>query len=427
MRIAMLSVHSSPLASLGSKEAGGMNVYVKELSSELGRRGIPVDIFTRLQDSKLPSIQNLAPGVRVVNLRAGPAVPYNKNLILRHLPEFTRNVTAFATSQQLHYSLIHSHYWLSGEAALSLRQAWDLPIVNMFHTLGTMKNSVARSVEEAETKQRVAIERRLMQEVEVVVAATPLDRAQMVWHYGADASRIQIIPCGVDHELFAPQAQPIARQQLGLNADDRLIVCVGRMEPLKGMDILIQALALLTQRMPALHGKLKVLLIGGENETNSHNWNTEQHRLDDMRQQLGLQKQVIFLGTQPQERLSTYYAAADLVAAPSFYESFGLAALEAMACGKPVIASNVGGLGWTIEAGRNGLLVPPGDSAALAAQIEWLLNDAQAQAALGQAARQRALNFSWRSVTCKVLKLYHSLLKERLCPCFENWRLAQVC
>lgn len=411
MRIAMLSVHSSPLAQLGGKEAGGMNVYVRELARELGQHGVPVDIFTRSQDRAAPTIVPLACGARVINLHTGPAAPYDKNWVLTYLPEFVSRIRCFADGQDLAYDVIHSHYWLSGEAGVRLRRSWGIPVAHMFHTLGVMKNQVARSAEEAETSQRIAIERQLMQEVDAIIAATPLDRAQMVWHYGADAEQISVIPCGVDLRHFQPRPQGDARARLGLPADQRLLLCVGRMEPLKGMDCLIRALALLYSRHPAWRDWLRVLLVGGAAEDQPDRWNTEQRRLAKLRAELGVTSAVSFMGAQAQKVLPDFYAAADVVVVPSHHESFGMVALEALACGAPVIASNVGGLASTIEDGHSGLLVPHDDPTALADRLEFLLTAEARRTALSGAARQRALSYGWNSVARKLCHLYADLIE----------------
>jgi D-inositol-3-phosphate glycosyltransferase len=409
----MLSVHSSPLARLGGKEAGGMNVYVRELARELGSRGVPVDIFTRSQDREAPTVEPLSCGVRVINLHTGPAAPYDKNWVLTYLPEFVSRVRCFADGEDLSYDLIHSHYWLSGEAALRLRRSWGVPVVHMFHTLGAMKNSVARSKEETETGRRIAIERRLMQEVDTVVAATPLDRAQMVWNYGADSERIRVVPCGVDLRRFQPSEQAAARARLGLPLNERLLVCVGRMEPLKGMDALIRALALLRSQGHPWSAELRVLLVGGDPEGRPDEWNAEQRRLDALRHELGVAEQVRFVGAQPQELLPAYFAAADLVAVPSHYESFGMVALEALASGAAVLASNAGGLALTIEDGRSGLLFPPDDHTALAAQVARLLDDPAFADELRAGARRRAAEYSWGSVARRITAIYAELVSQR--------------
>lgn len=414
MRVAMLCVHSSPLARLGGKEAGGMNVYVRELARELGRRGIPVDIFTRSQQPNTPLISPLDYNVRVVNLHTGPAAPYDKNWVLDYLPEFVGRVRCFADGEDLNYDIIHSHYWLSGEAALMLRRSWQVPVVHMFHTLGKMKNIVARSSEETETTQRELIEERLLRDVDRVVAATPLDRAHMVWHYGADASRIELIPCGVDLKLFQPGDQATAREQLGLAPQPkRLIVTVGRMEPLKGMDALIRALAIVHKRRPDLAATSEVALIGGGNESQEAEWNNEQRRLNQLRTDLGVKDAVHFVGARPQEQIPLFYAAADIVAVPSHYESFGMAALEALACAKPVIASNVGGLPSMITDGDNGFLIPHDNPEALADRIETLFDDPALAQRLAERAQERAQNYSWSRIARDNAQLYERLIDQQ--------------
>lgn len=413
MRVAMLSVHSSPLARLGGKEAGGMNVYVRELARELGSRGIPVDIFTRSQDRRVPLIEPLSCGARVINLHTGPAAPYDKNWVLTYLPEFVSRVRCFAEGEDLNYDIIHSHYWLSGEAAVRLRRSWGVPVVHMFHTLGAMKNSVARSDEETETNQRIAIERRLMQEVDVVVAATPLDRAQMVWNYNAPAERIQVIPCGVDLRRFQPDDRTAARAEVGLHDDALVLMLVGRMEPLKGMDALIRATALLCERRPEWRDRLRAVLVGGDPEGRQAQWNSEQRRLDGLRHDLGIVEQVQFFGARPQEQLPALFSAADVVTVPSHYESFGMVALEALATGAAVIASNAGGLALTIEDGRSGLLFPVDDHTALAAQIERLLDNPDVTANLRSGARRRAAEYGWPTIARRISSLYDDLRQTR--------------
>jgi D-inositol-3-phosphate glycosyltransferase len=403
----MLSVHSSPLARLGGKEAGGMNVYVRELARELGRQGVLVDIFTRSQHSAEPFIAPLDHGARVVNLHTGPSAPYDKNWVLAYLPEFVSRVRCFADGEDLSYDVIHSHYWLSGEAALALRRSWRVPVVHMFHTLGALKNSVARSAAETETGQRIAIERRLMESADRIVAATPLDRAQMVWHYGARADHINVVPGGVDLAQFSPRPQAEARARLGLPPRPaRLLVCVGRMEPLKGMDALIRALALLRASDAPWAKETEVLLVGGEGEDRPEAWNEEQRRLHGLRVELGVAGAVRFCGAQPQGLLVDYYAAADAVAVPSHYESFGLAALEALASGAPVVASNVGGLSTIVEDGTSGFLVPHDNPEALAQRLAALLSDGALRAQMAAGARPRAERYGWPTVAREIRRVY---------------------
>src|SRR5690349_5476803 len=264
MRIAMLSIHSSPIAQLGGKEAGGMNVYVREISRELGRRGISVDMFTRSQDPAAPTVIELDQHVRVINLHSGPSAPYDKNWVLTYVPEFVSRARCFADGEDLTYDLIHSHYWLSGEAALALRRSWGVPVVHMFHTLGAMKNRVARGAEERETRQRSAIERSQIESMDAIVGATELDRDQLVVNYGVDADRIKVVPCGVDMQRFYPRDMAEARTALDLPPPPhKLLLLVGRIEPLKGIDALIRALALLLERHPEWRGALTAFVVGG--------------------------------------------------------------------------------------------------------------------------------------------------------------------
>lgn len=406
-RIAMLSVHTCPLASLGGKETGGMNVYIRDLSRELGRRGIAVDCFTRSQNPDIPRINDrLGPNGRVIHLPAGPEAPYDKNRVAEHLPQFVSHTLDFARREGLRYDVIHSHYWLSGLAALELRAVWGAPIVQMFHTLGHMKNSVATSPEEWETEQRIEGEGRVMNLADRLVAATPLERAQMVWLYGADASRVSVVPCGVDLGLFHPVPPEQARRNLGLPAGRRVVLFVGRIEPLKGIDTLLRAMALVAPQIPDWQAGLSVIIIGGAPGAGFEQTNAEMVRLQRLRAELGIEDLVTFQGAQDQDTLAHYYAAAEMVVMPSHYESFGMVALEAMACGTPVVASKVGGLAFSVQDGETGFLVPGGDPAALAARIHQLLTDDQLRQRLGQQAARWARRYSWPAVAQQVLDVY---------------------
>jgi len=409
----MLSIHSSPLARLGGKEAGGMNVYVRELSRELGRRGISVDMFTRSQDPNAPTVVELERNVRVVNLHTGPSAPYDKNWVLTYVPEFVSRARCFADGEDLGYDLIHSHYWLSGQAALALRRSWGVPVVHMFHTLGAMKNRVARGEQERETKQRITIERKQIQAMDAIIAATPLDREQMVANYGVEADRIKVVPCGVDLRHFYPRDLADSRAALGLPAaPHKLLLLVGRIEPLKGIDALIRAVSLLIERRPEWRGSLTALVVGGGAETQPAGWNAEQRRLDALRRELGLVDTIRFVGARPQGQLPLFYSAADIVTMPSHYESFGMATLEGLACGRPVVATNAGGPAHIVEDGVSGLLTPPDDHTALAAQFERLLADEALRERMSAAALARAQRFGWSAVASHILHIYCDTLEQ---------------
>ncbi len=408
MPTALLAIHTSPLARLGGKEAGGMNVYVRELAAQFGARGIPLDIFTRYQDATQPPVIALHPGVRLCHIAAGPRAPYDKNRILDHLPAIVQQINDQQRNNPQPYTIIHSHYWVSGVVALALRDQWRVPVVQMFHTLGALKNQIARSAEETETLRRIEIERTLLQQVDAIIAATPLDREQM-HSYTPHTAPIHIIPPGVNLAHFRPQPRPAARQQLGLPPEPRILLCVGRMEPLKGMDNLIRALALLHTQYPHWREQLRVVLVGGSDEQHPTDWNAEQHRLDALRHSLGVTHAVTFAGAQPHAQLPAWYAAADVLVVPSHYESFGMVVLEGMACGVPVVASDVGGMRYSIEPEQSGLRVPPDDSPALAASLHRLLSDSDLYHRLQQGGIARAAHYSWQQITDQIIALSHRL------------------
>jgi D-inositol-3-phosphate glycosyltransferase len=396
LSVAMLSVHTCPLAALGGKETGGMNVYVRQTARELGRMGVQVDVFTRSQNATIPRIVELGPGARVVHLPAGPEAPLPREALHRHLGEFADGVEAFAREQGLAYDLIHSHYWLSGVAGLALRERWGTPLIQMFHTLGRLKNEVAQSPAELEPELRIDEEARVVAQADRIVAANVVERAHLVWYYGARAERVAVIPCGVDTDLFQPMDPAKAKDLLELPPDP-LLLYVGRVQPIKGLDTLLEAMALIAA--PA-----DLLVVGGEHDEPDGHGAALRARVAA----LGLDKRVRFLRAQPQRRLRLFYAAADATVMPSYYESFGMVALEAMACGSPVVASRVGGLTTTVQDGVTGRLVPEGDPAALAAAITPLLGSAEGRR-LGQQATRWAAEHRWPCVAEAVCRLYSEL------------------
>jgi D-inositol-3-phosphate glycosyltransferase len=387
-----------------------MNVYVRDLSRELGRRGIAVDCFTRSQDPDVPRInRDLGPNSRVIHLPAGPEAPYDRNLVAEHLPQFVDGILSFARQERLYYDVLHSHYWLSGLAARDLRRAWGAPIVQMFHTLGHMKNSVASSPEEWEPERRIEGEAEVMGLADRLVAATPLERAQMVWLYGADAAKISVVPCGVDLGLFHPIPPDEAKRNLRLPTTRRIVLFVGRIEPLKGIDTLLRAMAEVVPGIPCWQEDLSVIIIGGAPGAGLEQASAELARLQQLRAELGLEALVTFQGAKDQDMLAYYYSAADMVVMPSLYESFGMVALEAMACGTPVVGSKVGGLAYNIQDGQTGFLVPERDVDALAARIRLLLCDADLRKRLGRQAAQWAQRNAWPAIADQIVDLYEQV------------------
>ncbi len=399
LRVAVLSVHTCPLAALGGKQTGGMNVYVREVARELGRMGVSVDVFTRSQNPAIPQVVPLGPNAQVVHLPAGPEAPMPREEVHRHLPEFVENVERFRRAARLDYALIHSHYWLSGVAGLDLAGRWGVPLIQMFHTLGQLKNAAARAPEEREPPLRIAEEERIVARADCLVASNPVERAHLVWYYRAAAEGTRVIPCGVDTELFRPMDQQEAKAALGLGSAPTLLY-VGRLRPIKGLETLLEALP----RIRTLPGLEPVLfIVGGEADE------PENGHVASLRERvaaLGLDGAVRFLGAQPQEELRRYYTAADVTVMPSYYESFGMVALEAMACGKPVIASRVGGLTTTVQDGVSGYLVPEGDPLVLADRVSTILGDAGLRRRFGREAVRLAAHYRWPCVAEKVCRLY---------------------
>ncbi len=404
----MLSVHTCPLATLGGKKTGGMNVYVRELSRELSERGIRVDVFTRSQDPCVPHVNDSALGekARVIHIPTGPERPLPTAEVYPHLPRFVEGVQAFAREEGLHYDLLHSHYWLSGWAALELRKSWHVPVIQMFHTLGRMKNRIAQDEAERESELRLEVEDRLIREADYLVAATPAERVQLLWLYDADMHRIRVIPPGVNLKHFHPIPQQEALRKIGVPEAGRMLLFVGRIEPLKGIDTLMRAISILKQEAPHLVENLCVSIIGGAASGDESPPDREMLRLKQLREALGLDDLVTFLGSKSQETLQYYYSAAEAVIMPSHYESFGMVALEAAACGTPVIASEVGGLAYLIQDGVTGFHVPTNDPAELAGKICLLLENEDLRREMSAAAIRRAREYAWPRIADQIQQLY---------------------
>jgi D-inositol-3-phosphate glycosyltransferase len=410
LRVAMLSYHTCPLATLGGKDTGGMNVYVRDLTCELGRLGIHVDVFTRSQDEHVPHVlHDLGYGNRVVHVPAGPEQPLAKEQLAGYLPEFVEGIKQFAAEKSIHYDLIHSHYWMSGLAAEMLSDAWGVPIVHMFHTLGEMKNRIAASEAEKEGAYRLNGERRVLARADRIVAATLAELAQLQWLYKADMHRITVIPPGVDTGHFYPIPADEAKQYIGIPRDNRVVLFVGRIEPLKGVDTLIRAMSCLRgceKDKPA-----DLVIIGGDPDAAPDVMTAEMTRLQQMCKDLSLNHMVVFLGKRGQDTLPYYYSAADVLVMPSHYESFGMVALEAMACGTPVIASQVGGLAFLVQDGITGFQVPDGDVEALCVKLSLLLGNPTLRLQMGQQAASYARSYAWENIAAQIIKVYEGLLQ----------------
>ena len=409
----MVSVHACPLARLGGRDSGGMNVYVRELARELGRRGHEVDVFTRWREKDDPRIQPLGPNARVVHIQSGPMGYWPKMDVYEHLDEFTAKLDAHVASEGTEYDLIHSHYWLSAEVARALAPRWRVPRIQMFHTLGLVKREVMDEDIDGESDVRITIERRAVRESAAVVAASQIEVGELLGLYAADRAKLHIIPCGVDPTVFRPMRQSDAREKLGRDQCEHLVLFVGRIEQIKGIDVLLRALGLLFFRHPELRSDVCLLVVGGALDPGDDAPETEKIlELRRLVHQHRMEANVSFVGSLDQPALATYYAAADVCAVPSLTESFGLVALEAMACGTPVVGTRVGGLQTLIDDGESGLLVPAGDYQALADAIARVLTDPRLRMHLAHGARERAEHYTWQSVGARMEALYARILAD---------------
>jgi D-inositol-3-phosphate glycosyltransferase len=395
--IAVVSVHTSPLARPGTRDSGGMNVYIRELSRQMGRRAHTMDIFTRRTDPDTPEITIIDERTRVIQVSAGP-FGASKGSLRRHVGEFTDNVLAFHDEHNLHYDLIHSNYWLSGIVGMGLKAEWGIPHVAMFHTLAEAKNR--HHPAEREPAYRVRGEMKVASNADQLICASEGEKDLLISAYGASRENVSVVPCGVDTLRFRPMKRDRVRCKLGLPDDEPIVLFVGRIEPLKGIDVLVQAMA-------CLETEARLLVVGGDGKDVGR-----KAQLMELAAGLGIADRVTFLDAVPHSDLPLYYNAADVCVVPSYYESFGMVALEAMACGVPVVVSRVAGLKETVRDGRTGYLVPWRCPEPFAERLELLLSNEPLRRKLGREARAEAERFRWSEVATQVEDVYHDLVSE---------------
>ena len=399
LRIAMLSAHSSPLGKLGSKDTGGMSVYVRELSRQLGRRGHRVDIYTRHSPDARDRVMELDPGVRLIHLRLGDNHHLSKAEMVPHLKGFFRELEQFRSIQRLEYDLIHSNYWLSGMLGMWAQEAWKCPHVVMFHSLGTLKNHTGIGGPEPEA--RIATENTVIKTCHRIIAPTRREKERLINFYNALPGKIGVVPCGVDLELFCPMSPSTARRQLGFKAHDTLALFVGRFDAMKGLDKLLEAMSYLRNG-----SHLRLIVVGGDG---THT--PEGQKLLGLARAFGVEDSIAFVGRIDQKDLPLYYNAADVMVMPSYYESFGLVSLEALACGLPVVATPVGVMDTVIREGLNGQLVANGDATLLAKAIDRVASRSAARSAA--AIRQTVQEFAWPHVATAIIGEYEKTLALR--------------
>jgi D-inositol-3-phosphate glycosyltransferase len=408
-RIATVSVHTSPLEQPGTGDAGGLNVYVVEVAKLLAARGVEVDIFTRAVSRDLPPVAELAPGVLVRHLAAGPFEDLDKADLPGQLCHFTFEVLrAEAAYAPGRYDLVHGHYWLSGQVGAVAKERWGVPFVQSMHTLGRVKNAALAAGDAAEPAVRLRGEAEVIAAADRLVANTDEEARQLIGLYDADPGRVAVINPGVDLVVFRPGSQQQARQRLGLDADAVLLVFAGRVQPLKAPDIVLRAAAQMIRNNPGLAGRLTVAFVGGPSGAGR----ADPDGLTELAAQLGIAGVIRLEPPCPHPELADWYRAATVVMVPSYSESFGLVAVEAQACGTPVVAASVGGLRTAVRDGFSGVLVDSHDPARYARAIADLIAEPSALARLSLGAREHASRFGWPATVDQLLRMYGAAMSE---------------
>lgn len=425
-RVATISLHTSPLDQPGTGDAGGLNVYVVETAKRLAARGVEVDIFTRATSRMLPPISELVPGVLVRNVVAGPFEELDKNDLPGQLCAFTNDLLRTEASYEPgHYDLLHSHYWLSGQAALAARSRWGVPLVHSMHTLAKVKNAALADGDLPEPARRVLGEEQVVEAADRMVANTAEEADQLVSLYGADAGAVATVNPGVDLSVFRPRAGVGVgvgpgvgvRRRLGLARDAIVLLFVGRIQPLKAPDVLLRAAARMLEDEPSLRRRLVVAIVGGLSGSSAQSRPAELH---DLAERLGISDVVRFEAPCPQQELADWYRAADITVVPSYSESFGLVAVESQSCGTPVVAAAVGGLRTAVRDGESGVLVEGHDPADYAAVLRGLATQPRLRHRLARGAVRHAQGFGWEATVDRLLQVYTEAVRTRFTAPFGS-------
>lgn len=406
-RIAMISEHASPLSCIGKVDTGGQNVYVDQVARHLVAQGYEVDVFTRRDNAKDEEIVDCIPGMRVIHVTAGPEAAIIKEEMMPYMAEFADNMIAFIIKNRLHYHIIHAHFFMSGMVACELKKRLNIPFVITFHALGQVRR-LHQAGNDKFPVERISIEKDIVNKADHIIAECPQDKDDLINYYGADISKISIIPCGFSKTEFFPVEKSTARKILDLPADRHILLQLGRMVERKGIDNVIRAIGHLKG---AGHENIQLIVVGGDEEDMSKSNDAEYERLRSIACESGVADRVQFAGRKNREHLKFYYSAADLFITTPWYEPFGITPLEAMACGTPVIGSNVGGIKYSVVDGYTGALVTPDQPEQLAEKAAELLSDTARLEAIGkQAIKHVNENFTWANVSDHLVQLYKQVI-----------------
>jgi len=403
MKIAIISAHSCPVGTLGAKDTGGMSVYIVEVARELGKQGHLVDAYTRVHDPNDPQIVDIGQNARLIHLRAGEIEQIHKLAVYSYLPDFACNLEDFRKRNSLQYDLVFSHYWLSAWVGEYLQQWWHVPHITMFHTLGAIKNAVG--IGEDEPELRIETERALARSCHHIIAPTEKEREELILRYGTSPEKISVVPCGVNLELFQPVDKQKAKRELGFGSG-KTVLFVGRIEPLKGIEQLIRAMAYLQNGQDA-----RLVVIGGGELSQK-----EIGRLRKLSRELNIEDSVTFTGALKQDRMPYFYSAADVCVIPSYYESFGLVALESLACGTPVVATDIGDLKSIIHQGETGYVVADNAPHHLAEKIDLLLSRPVPDKSSALSIRASVSKFGWSNIARAIIGEFHAILDNYCVP-----------
>jgi glycosyltransferase involved in cell wall biosynthesis len=422
LRIALISEHASPLATIGSVDAGGQNIYVAHVARALAKAGHQVDVLTRRDEPSQPACVDVRPGMRVLHIPAGPARFVPKEQLLPFMPAFT-DAARQLVENSIGYDVIHANFFMSGMVGLRLKERFGIPLVTTFHALGLVRREHQREAD-VFPEARIDIERRIVRHADRIIAECPQDEEDLMRLYRAKSWRISTVPCGVDLTEFAPGSKAEARRELGLADDEFVILQLGRMVPRKGIDNVVRAVA----KMPR-HMRVRLLVVGGESPEPDETRTPEIGRLRQLARERGIADRVTFTGQRQRESLRSCYAAADVFVTTPWYEPFGITPLEAMACGTPVVGSHVGGIRHTVVDGVTGYLVPPRDPEALAERLIYLQENPALGQALGRAGVRRVRSlFTWERVADDLARVYDSVRRRATAaaPSLRSQRLRLV-